>query len=242
MASYYDVLGVTKTATQAEIRKAYLRLSMAHHPDKHVNASEDEKKMNREKFDQINEANQVLSDPAQRADYDRAQANGADNAAFQQQQANAANQAREAEVRHEQEQAAQQRAEAHAGAQRPRAEHQGARHSRAEHQGAARSRAEAQDEQPRQKQYQPTRRFFVHVQPPQQPALSLQGSLGLTFLLDSAEQFKRQQVVAQQAQALVLLMYFIMLQNISESCLNAAVNTQNNDSGAIQSYRAPGVR
>lgn len=59
---YYEVLGVTKTATQDEIKKAFHKLAHKHHPDK----GGDEKK-----FKEINEAYQVLSDTAKRAQYDQ---------------------------------------------------------------------------------------------------------------------------------------------------------------------------
>ncbi len=60
---FYQTLGVSKTATPEEIKKAYRRLAHEHHPDKGNG--------NAEKFKQINEAYQVLSDPDKRARYDR---------------------------------------------------------------------------------------------------------------------------------------------------------------------------
>ena len=59
---YYEVLGVAKTATQDEIKKAFHKLAHKHHPDK----GGDEKK-----FKEINEAYQVLSDKQKRAQYDQ---------------------------------------------------------------------------------------------------------------------------------------------------------------------------
>ena len=62
---YYDVLDVDKKATPEEIRKAYLKLSMANHPDK--NPGDEAAKR---RFQQISEAYQVLSDPKLRSKYD----------------------------------------------------------------------------------------------------------------------------------------------------------------------------
>src|SRR5579863_6526790 len=63
---YYKILGVSKTATQDEIRTAYRKLARKHHPDLNPN----DKEANR-KFQQINEANEVLSDPENRKKYDQ---------------------------------------------------------------------------------------------------------------------------------------------------------------------------
>jgi curved DNA-binding protein len=62
---YYSILGVPRTATQDEIKKAYRKLAMANHPDR---PDGDE-----EKFKQINEAHDVLSDPQKRSNYDNPQ-------------------------------------------------------------------------------------------------------------------------------------------------------------------------
>lgn len=63
---YYKVLGVSKTATEEEIRKAYRKLARKYHPD--VNPTD---KSAKEKFQQINEANEVLGDPDKRKKYDQ---------------------------------------------------------------------------------------------------------------------------------------------------------------------------
>ena len=68
---YYDLLGVEKTASENDIKKAYRKLDMKYHPDKYSNASEKEKKEAEEKFKEVNEAYQVLSDPDKRSKYDR---------------------------------------------------------------------------------------------------------------------------------------------------------------------------
>ena len=62
---YYAILGVSKTATQDEIRKAFRKLARVHHPD----VAKD-KKAAETKFKEINEANEVLSDPEKRQRYD----------------------------------------------------------------------------------------------------------------------------------------------------------------------------
>jgi curved DNA-binding protein len=63
---YYKILGVSKTATQDEIRTAYRKLARKHHPDLNPNDKEANKK-----FQQLNEANEVLSDPENRKKYDQ---------------------------------------------------------------------------------------------------------------------------------------------------------------------------
>src|SRR5258708_39788260 len=61
---YYNTLGVPKSATAADIKKAYRKLARQHHPD--VSTSADASK----KFKELNEANEVLSDPEKRKRYD----------------------------------------------------------------------------------------------------------------------------------------------------------------------------
>ena len=63
---YYKILGVDKKANAEEIRKAYRKLARKHHPDLNPNDKEAHKK-----FQQINEANEVLSDPDKRKKYDQ---------------------------------------------------------------------------------------------------------------------------------------------------------------------------
>lgn len=63
---YYAVLGIDKKATADEVKKAYRKLARKYHPDLNPNDKEAEKK-----FKQINEANAVLSDPANRKKYDK---------------------------------------------------------------------------------------------------------------------------------------------------------------------------
>lgn len=66
MSEYYDLLGVSKTATQDEIKKAYRKLAVKYHPDKNPDNKEAE-----QKFKKISEAYEALSDPQKRAAYDR---------------------------------------------------------------------------------------------------------------------------------------------------------------------------
>ena len=65
-ADYYEVLGVTRTATDQELKAAYRKLAMQHHPDRNPGDAEAE-----ERFKACSEAYQVLSDPQKRAAYDR---------------------------------------------------------------------------------------------------------------------------------------------------------------------------
>ena len=63
---YYEVLGVGKNATDAEIKSAYRKLAKKYHPDLNPGDKEAE-----EKFKEVNEANDVLSDPEKRKRYDQ---------------------------------------------------------------------------------------------------------------------------------------------------------------------------
>lgn len=60
---YYDILGVSKTASADEIKKAYRKLAMEHHPDRH--GGDDSK------FKEIGEAYETLKDPGKRSSYDQ---------------------------------------------------------------------------------------------------------------------------------------------------------------------------
>ena len=63
---YYEILGISKTASQDDIKKAYRKLARKLHPDLNPNDKEAHKK-----FQQVNEANEVLSDPEKRKKYDK---------------------------------------------------------------------------------------------------------------------------------------------------------------------------
>jgi curved DNA-binding protein len=63
---YYEILGIKKTATEEEIKNAYRKLARKHHPDLNPNDKDANKK-----FQQLNEANEVLSDPIKRKKYDQ---------------------------------------------------------------------------------------------------------------------------------------------------------------------------
>lgn len=63
---YYKILGISKTATEAEIKTAYRKMARKYHPDLNPDSKEAEAK-----FKELNEANEVLSDPENRKKFDK---------------------------------------------------------------------------------------------------------------------------------------------------------------------------
>ena len=64
---YYDILGISKGASAAELKKAYRKQALEWHPDKH----KDNKEAAERRFKEINEAYQILSDSQKRQAYDQ---------------------------------------------------------------------------------------------------------------------------------------------------------------------------
>ena len=65
---YYDILGVPRNATEEDIKKAYRKLAMKHHPDRNQG---DKAKVSEEKFKEAKEAYEMLTDAQKRAAYDQ---------------------------------------------------------------------------------------------------------------------------------------------------------------------------
>ena len=63
---YYEVLGVARTCSEAELKTSFRKLAMQHHPDRNSGDKDAE-----HKFKEINEAYDVLKDPQKKAAYDR---------------------------------------------------------------------------------------------------------------------------------------------------------------------------
>ena len=67
---YYKILEIDRNASDADIKKAFKKLSIKWHPDKWSSKSEKEQKEAEERFKEVNEAYQVLSDPQKKSNYD----------------------------------------------------------------------------------------------------------------------------------------------------------------------------
>lgn len=70
---YYKILGVDRQAGDDEIKKAYKKRALIHHPDRHAGASDSERLEQEKKFKELGEAYTVLSDPKKKARYDNGQ-------------------------------------------------------------------------------------------------------------------------------------------------------------------------
>ena len=68
--NYYDILGVKRDASEAEIKSAFRKLSLENHPDKQVGKSEEERAKAEARFKEIAEAYSILGNPEKRKEYD----------------------------------------------------------------------------------------------------------------------------------------------------------------------------
>ena len=68
---YYKILCVNRNATEDEIKRAYRKQAVLHHPDKHANATEAKQHAEEQLFKEVGAAYSVLSDPKKRIRYDR---------------------------------------------------------------------------------------------------------------------------------------------------------------------------
>ncbi|KAK2726388.1 hypothetical protein QYM36_000727 [Artemia franciscana] len=68
---YYKILGVKKNANNDEIKKAYKKQALLHHPDRYSSATEEERKKHEDNFKELGEAYTVLSNPMSKSRYDK---------------------------------------------------------------------------------------------------------------------------------------------------------------------------
>lgn len=70
---YYKILGINRNATDDEIKKAYRKRALVHHPDRHASSTDEEKKEQEKKFKEVGEAYAILSDAQKKGRYDNGQ-------------------------------------------------------------------------------------------------------------------------------------------------------------------------
>ena len=70
---YYKILGVNKSASADDVKKAYRKNALLHHPDRHSDADDTVKRKEEQIFKEVSEAYSVLSDPKKRSRYDNGQ-------------------------------------------------------------------------------------------------------------------------------------------------------------------------
>ncbi|KAG4066869.1 hypothetical protein HA402_012936 [Bradysia odoriphaga] len=79
---YYKILGIDKYATDNDIKKAYRKRALVHHPDRHANASDEEKREQERQFKEVGEAYTILSDSQKKSRYDNGQDLDEDHSGF----------------------------------------------------------------------------------------------------------------------------------------------------------------
>lgn len=70
---YYKILGIDKYANENDIKKAYRKRALVHHPDRHANATDEEKREQERQFKEVGEAYTILSDSQKKSRYDNGQ-------------------------------------------------------------------------------------------------------------------------------------------------------------------------
>ncbi len=70
---YYKILGVSRSASSDEIKKAYRKLALKHHPDRHSTAEPEVREAEEKTFKEVSNAYSILSDPVRKSRYDSGQ-------------------------------------------------------------------------------------------------------------------------------------------------------------------------